>query len=58
MMNPCGNKGSCCKRCKRIVWCDGEKIAFTAITKCECPEFEDDGSNECSSCDLNRKDDV
>lgn len=52
--NPCGRKGACCMRCKHIVPCDGEKIAFTAVTKCECPTFEDDGTNRCASCEHNR----
>lgn len=56
--NICGNKGSCCKRCKHIVFCEDERVIYTALCHCVCDGFEDDGSNICDSCDLNpnRKD--
>lgn len=49
-MMPCGLKCGCCKRCKHLIYCDGGKIAFTAATRSDCPDFEDDGSNQCELC--------
>lgn len=32
--------GSYCPECKKFTWCDCEKVYYTALTKCECKDFE------------------
>lgn len=55
MDNQCFRVGSCCKRCKHIMACEGDKIAYTAIKNVKCAEFEEDDPNACEKCELNRK---